>query len=101
MVNCYRYDRLSEAFQDDLRRHRKGANVHYALMDYDQSVILPADTDIRTCRRPSAESLYGHDVYKPLDAALGEPTYNPFAFDVGMLGNIFRVHLIVSQAHIG
>lgn len=97
MVNCYRYDVLSEGFLDDLRRHRKGGNVYYALMDYDQSKILPADTDIRTCRRPSGEALYGHNLYKPWDTAHGEPTYNPFAFDVGMLGNLFRVHFIVSQ----
>ena len=37
----------------------------------------------------------GWDLYKPLDVWLGESQYKPFAFDVGTLGNLFRVHFWV------
>lgn len=88
---------MDKAFRDDLRRHRQSGMAYYALMDFDQSLILPTDTDLRACRRPSAEALYGNAVYKPWDVSRGEPSYNPFAFDVCMLGNLFCMHLSVSQ----
>lgn len=64
-------------------------------MDFDQSIILPEDTDLRTCLRPADETRYGDGTYKPWNGDFGEPSYNPFAFDVGMLGNIFRMHFNV------
>ena len=64
-------------------------------MDFDQSIMLSSKTCVRTCRRPSVESQYGSPQYKPQDIAQGQLTYNPFAFDVGMLGNMFRVHFAV------
>lgn len=95
MVNCYKYNKFDDSFGDDLRRHRKSNNIYYALMDYDQSIMLPEDTDIRTCVRPSSEARHGDGTYKLWNGGFGEPTYNPFAFDVGMLGNVFRAHLCV------
>lgn len=95
MVNCYKYDKFGDSFGDDLRRHRKSKNIYYALMDYDQAIMLPEDTDIRACVRPSSEARHGDGTYKLWNGGFGEPTYNPFAFDVGMLGNVFRAHLSV------
>ena len=65
-------------------------------MDYDQSIQLPPEVSLRDCRRPSDEAYSGWDLYKPDDLCNGQAEYNPFAFDVGMLGNLFRVHLSVS-----
>ncbi|KAF7796731.1 hypothetical protein EIP86_007914 [Pleurotus ostreatoroseus] len=75
-----------------LQQHRKTDSVYYAFMDYDQSIILPSETCVRTCLRPMAEWQYGSPQYKPLDIAPGQLTYNPFAYDVGMLGNMFCYH---------
>ena len=38
----------------------------------------------------SNEAWLSSDVYKPDGICLDEPTYNPFASDVGMLGNTFQ-----------
>ena len=64
-------------------------------MDFNQSFQLPADTSLRSCRRPFEEARFGALVYKPDDAAWGAAYYNPFAFDVAMLGNLFRFHFSV------
>lgn len=97
MVNYYRYDNDLAAHQKDLPLHRKSGRVCYALMDFNQSIILPANTCIKTCRRPAQEARHGFGGYKPWDISLGEPTYNPFAYDVGMLGNLFGTYLTVSS----
>lgn len=101
MVNYYRYDDDLNLHEKDIRVHRKSGRLCYAFMDFNQSIILPADTCIRTCRRPAQEAWHGFGGYKPWDISLGEPTYNPFAHDVGMLGNLFRTYLMVSVKHIG
>ncbi len=95
VVNCYRLDRDIQQFRDTLREYRNGINVVYAFMDYDQSIQLPLDVSVKNCRRSSDEACMGSELYKPDDVCLGEPEYNPFAFDVAMLGNLFRVHLSV------
>ncbi len=95
VVNCYRLDYDIQQFRDNLREHRNGADVVYAFMDYDQSIQLPLDVSVKECRRSSDEACMGSHLYKPEDVCLGEPEYNPFAFDVAMLGNMFRAHLSV------
>ncbi|RPD59843.1 hypothetical protein L227DRAFT_502830 [Lentinus tigrinus ALCF2SS1-6] len=90
VVNCYRPDFKPESLRSNLRHHRATEDVFYALMDYDQSIQLPLDVSLKSCRRPADEGCYGSGLYKPTDLSLGQPTYNPFAFDVGMLGNFFR-----------
>ncbi len=95
VVNCYRLDYDVQQFRVNLHEHRNGADVVYAFMDYDQSIQLPLDVSVKKCRRPSGEACMGSHLYKPEDVCLGEPEYNPFAFDVAMLGNMFRAHLLV------
>ena len=95
MVNCYRLDQDRVRLQEDLRNHRRRSDVFYSLMDYDQSIQLPQDVSLKHCRRPANEAWAGADWYNPSDIYLGEPHYNPFAFDVGMLGNLFRVNFSV------
>ena len=95
VVSCYRPDRDHEKFRDDLRELRRGDDVRYALMDFDQSIQLPLDVSLKDYRCSSDEAWIGWDLYKPVDVSLGQSQYNPFAFDVGTLGNFFRVHFWV------
>ena len=95
MINCYRLDQDWEQLRDDLRDHWTRDDVYWALMDYDQSIMHPANVSLKTYRRPTNEAWAGADTYRPDDVYLGEPTYNPFAFDVAMLGNLFRVRFAV------
>lgn len=96
LVNFYRFDHDRKTQRENIRNHRRGDNVYYAIMDFDQSIMLPVETCVKNCRRPAIEAEYGNEVYKPFDVGPGEPTYNPFAFDVAMLGNVFRAHFTVS-----
>ena len=96
-INCYRPGCDFERLRKDLFEHRKGSRVFYALLDFDQSIQLPAEVSVKDCRRPSWEANVGMALYKPDDGLMGEPYYNPFAFDVGTLGNLFRVHFMVSH----
>ena len=105
VVNHFRLDQDHRSgLKNDLREHRRGDNVLYAFMDFDQSIQLPVDTSLKTCRRPFDESFHGSEIYKSDDALWGAPYYNPFAFDVAMLGNLFRFHFCVchsSSLHAG
>lgn len=94
-MNCYRLDQSREDLREDLCRHREGGEVFYALMDFDQSIQHPEGVPLKHFRRPAAEAMHGSILYRPYDVCLGEPDYNPFAFDVAMLGNLFRVHFAV------
>ncbi|KAI0745684.1 hypothetical protein C8Q76DRAFT_704535 [Earliella scabrosa] len=91
VTNCYRLDQDWEQLQKDLRDHWTKDDVVWALMDYDQSIKHPTNVSLKHYRRPTDEAWAGADIYRPDDVYLGEPTYNPFAFDVAMLGNLFRV----------
>ncbi len=95
VVDCYRPDQSREHLREDLRRLRDSGDVLYALMDYDQSIQHPAKASLKEFRRPADEAMCGSTMYRPYDVCLGEPDYNPFAFDVAMLGNLFRAHFVV------
>ncbi|KAI0745692.1 hypothetical protein C8Q76DRAFT_704559 [Earliella scabrosa] len=92
LTNCYRLDQDLESLREDLRDHWTRSDVLWALMDYDQSIQHPENVSLKQYRRPADEAWAGAELYRPEDIYLGEPTYNPFAFDVAMLGNLFRVH---------
>ncbi|KAI0363342.1 hypothetical protein BV20DRAFT_958483, partial [Pilatotrama ljubarskyi] len=72
--------------------HRRAGEASYCLYDFNLSIQLPLDTSLRDCRRPAIESMITQASIQPKDIMLGEHVYNPFAFDVACLGNIFRVH---------
>ncbi|KAF8911930.1 hypothetical protein CPB85DRAFT_1303102 [Mucidula mucida] len=67
------------------QRMRREERMKYALFDFDFSLLLPPETHIESCRRPYKESVVGHDTPIP-DVWQGEYEYNPFAYDVGCLG---------------
>jgi hypothetical protein len=61
--------------------------LHYCLVDFDISMMLPSDTDRAHIRLPYWQSWYGSG-RQPHDTAQGEFDYNPFAYDVGNLGRV-------------
>jgi hypothetical protein len=60
----------------------------YALIDFDRALLFPSDALISECRCPAWLATRGA-IYIPWDTCQGEPTYNPFALDVGILGITF------------
>ncbi|XP_006455018.1 hypothetical protein AGABI2DRAFT_120971 [Agaricus bisporus var. bisporus H97] len=68
----------------------------HCLFDFDISMMLPADTDRVRCRL-SYKLAWDGSGYQPDDTMQGEFDYNPFAYDVGMLGRVLCVdyqHLV-------
>ncbi|KAH9477401.1 hypothetical protein JR316_0009614 [Psilocybe cubensis] len=63
---------------------RHGGKILYGLYDYDFSVMLPAGVDRRDFRLPYDRSWGTFNIV--YDTAGGECDYDPFAFDVGILG---------------
>ncbi|OJT06795.1 hypothetical protein TRAPUB_2352 [Trametes pubescens] len=99
LVNCYNPYSPKSA-RHLLDGHRSPSDVHYCLFDFDISHIFPRDAPLSVCRRPSAESYEGALSYHPFDTSCGEYDYNPFAYDVACLGNLYKVHLSVSEKPI-
>ncbi|KAI0780213.1 kinase-like domain-containing protein [Fomes fomentarius] len=74
------------------RAHSCTPSASFCLIDFDLAIQLPRDVSVKGCRRPSHEAFCGSAQYHPSDCSLGEPEYNPFAFDVGCLGMLFIYH---------
>ncbi|RXW20266.1 hypothetical protein EST38_g5587 [Candolleomyces aberdarensis] len=68
---------------------RKDGALQYALFDYNSSVIIPEGSRIGEFRLPYAMSDWGRYGSLPNDTRQGEYDYDPFAYDVGMMGRIF------------
>ncbi|KAI0369717.1 hypothetical protein BV20DRAFT_967723 [Pilatotrama ljubarskyi] len=98
VVNFHSPGVKDDQYPELLRKHRHSNEVLYALMDYDQSLVLPQDTSLTGCRRPATEAKTGNWLYKPDDINLGEPYYNPFAYDVGTMGFMFRKYFVEAVA---
>lgn len=71
--------------------------ARYCLFDFDLAMIFPPDTPLDTFRLESSHALCGAPEYHPMDVEQGEPYYNPFAYDVGCLGNLLASELDVSS----
>ncbi|KAI0769800.1 hypothetical protein BD413DRAFT_556995 [Trametes elegans] len=102
LVDCYSTNTADPQMGPILLEHECTNDVHYCLFDFNLSIRLPQSASLKDYWRPSEESLIGMSAYQPPDIALGEPVYNPFAFDVGTLGTMFRVHFTraVSTVHL-
>ncbi|TDL14140.1 hypothetical protein BD410DRAFT_699639, partial [Rickenella mellea] len=73
-------------------RHRAGLlsmPARYCLFDFNLSVIFPPDKPFKDCRLPSYLAEQGAPWFHPPDVLQGELDYDPFAFDVGCMGNLF------------
>ncbi|KAH0586086.1 hypothetical protein H2248_007357 [Termitomyces sp. 'cryptogamus'] len=82
------------------RYHFDGRNAHrrslciqgkltYALFDFSHSTMFPQSVRLDECRLPSYISFGTYPLQRPDDTHQGEIDFNPFAFDVGMLGIVF------------
>ncbi|KAI9067547.1 hypothetical protein FKP32DRAFT_1563515 [Trametes sanguinea] len=92
VVNCYCPDILyPNLLGAVLPQHRRTGDVHYSLIDFDISLCLPMETSLTAYRRPSWEAYLGTPLYHTQDVDFGERDYNPFAYDVGSLGNFYRI----------
>ena len=67
---------------------RSDGKLIYALFDFDISIMAPSDAKKGEYRLPYHMSWWG-SFNQPMDTAQGEFDYDPFAFDVGMLGSEF------------
>lgn len=61
--------------------------LSYALIDFDLSIMLAPDIRRESFRLPRQKSWAG--TYCHSDVLQGELDYNPFAYDVGILGAVF------------
>ncbi|KAI1791563.1 hypothetical protein LXA43DRAFT_889096 [Ganoderma leucocontextum] len=91
MVNYYTFGLYRATFIHALDEHRRGPDALHCLMDFDRSVMFPPGTPIEACRLPADAASVSGTPYQPPDLDLGEHDYDPFAFDVGCLGNMFRI----------
>lgn len=101
LVDCYSPDIEIWKMDPVLDNHRRTSQpgAQYCIFDFDTSIQLPPDTCLREARRPARESRITVSPFQPADIDLGEHAYNPFAYDVACLGNVYRVYFSVSPSH--
>ncbi|KAI0821648.1 hypothetical protein BC628DRAFT_1422467 [Trametes gibbosa] len=92
VTNWFCYDNDWDHRLQRILEHCQTPDALYALFDFDLSIQLPAETSLKHCRRPADEALIGKSFYHPGDITMGESYYNPFAYDVACLANIFIFH---------
>ncbi|KAG5730781.1 SH3 domain-containing YSC84-like protein 1 [Termitomyces sp. T112] len=80
-------------FLDDANRFRRllrsQSKLIYAFCDFDGSTMFSPSMSLDECRLPSHVSFNTLADQVPADTSQGEFDFNPFAFDVGMLGVLF------------
>ena len=91
MVNCYTFGPYRDRFIHALGKHRRGPGAFHCLMDFNRSLKFPSGKSLDACRLPGEAALVSATPYQPLDLNLAEHDYDPFAFDVACLGNMFRI----------
>ncbi|RPD78062.1 hypothetical protein L226DRAFT_543568 [Lentinus tigrinus ALCF2SS1-7] len=92
LVNCYSLHRPVSALNTEMREHRRSSEIAYCLFDFDRALQLPLDTPLKSCRVAASGAMVALSPYHPLDVSYGESEYNPFAFDVACLGNMFKLY---------
>ncbi|KAI0079122.1 hypothetical protein K474DRAFT_1683352 [Panus rudis PR-1116 ss-1] len=94
-MNFYsHYGRLISEFNSSLREQRRASKIVYALFDYNISIKFPEETPLGDCWLDATLAYDGFPPYHPSDIFRGQYRYNPFAFDVGCLGNLFMVNFL-------
>ena len=97
MVNYYCFGLRGKKFSHAVEEHRQSPDAVHCLMDFDRSLKLPSDTSLDTCRLPAEAAMVSGTPYRPPDLCLAEHDYNPFAYDVACLGNMFRITYVVRR----
>ncbi|TDL24049.1 hypothetical protein BD410DRAFT_693513, partial [Rickenella mellea] len=90
LVNFFDYN--SFVNHEGAARHRAGLlsmPARYCLFDFNLAVIFPSDMPLEACRLPSTLAGHGAPWLHPPDVLQGELDYDPFAFDVACMGNLF------------
>ncbi|TBU25142.1 hypothetical protein BD311DRAFT_670303, partial [Dichomitus squalens] len=78
-------------------KHLHSPDVAFSFFDYDLAIQLPSNVSVKNSRRPAWEGNRDSPQFHPLhDIYFAQPEYNPFAFDVACLGNMFLYHFTVS-----
>ncbi|KAF8067479.1 kinase-like domain-containing protein [Lyophyllum atratum] len=84
------FGRQSDDHTNMLRQSLRSQNrLTYALFDFDCSTMFPQSYTPEECRLPYQRSWRTLYFQVPSDTSHGEPDFDPFAFDVGMLGVMF------------
>ncbi len=96
VINWYCNKSPTDLCTRRLREHVRSPAVEYALFDFDLSLQIPLDASLKRCRRPSYEAFEGKGAYHPADVLQGELYYNPFAFDVACMGNLYLCYFKAS-----
>ncbi len=89
-------ERGEPAFMNRLVQHGRSSRILYCLIDFNMSVQLPLNTPLRECRLVTKDHIFSYSPFRPLDLNYGEYDYDPFAYDVACLGNMFRSKFAVS-----
>ncbi|KAK0501649.1 hypothetical protein EDD18DRAFT_1246909, partial [Armillaria luteobubalina] len=63
--------------------------IKYATIDFDFAIMFPPGALPSQCRLPYRDSWAGTDYFHIYDTHQGEHDYDPFAFDVALLGYLF------------
>lgn len=95
MTNFYSLMEYGERFSSRMQENRRDPRIQYALIDYNLSIMSGQDASEQECRLP-ADTAWVSALAFPPDVLRGQYDYDPFAYDVGCLGNIFRFHFVVS-----
>ncbi|KAG6871583.1 hypothetical protein C0995_002882, partial [Termitomyces sp. Mi166 len=84
---------VSKDFFDNRSQYRRSlrsqGKLTYAFCDFDGSTMFSPSMSLDECRLPSHVSFNTLWYQVPADTSQGEFDFNPFAFDVGMLGVLF------------
>ena len=78
-----------------VKEHLNSSGLTFCFFDYDIAIQLPKNASLYDTRRPAWEGDCGSVEFHPRDIYLGQPEYNPFAFDVACLGNLFLYNFTV------
>ncbi|PPQ88578.1 hypothetical protein CVT25_009958 [Psilocybe cyanescens] len=73
-------------YSDTRRYLRSQQRLLYAIIDFDWSIMLPSEADRNNFRLPYYKSWGTFHLIKDTDA--GEFDFNPFIFDVGVMGSL-------------
>ncbi|KAG6827541.1 hypothetical protein H0H87_004561 [Tephrocybe sp. NHM501043] len=68
---------------------RSQANLTYTLFGFSLATMFPSSAALVNCQLPSSLLFRNYPSQHPSDTLQGELDYNPFLFDVGMLGVLF------------
>ncbi|KAG6823901.1 hypothetical protein H0H92_008668, partial [Tricholoma furcatifolium] len=68
---------------------RNEGKLIYAIFDFSHSTMFSVSATLEECRLPSIISWKTLPSQRPSDTMQAELDFNPFAFDVGMLGVLF------------